>query len=173
MSVPSGPQRREGLPRALPAGQLTVLVESCDRATPSRGSGPRHLDAVGQAGLRCGEVAGLALNDLDWRVGELVVHGKRSQTDRLPLPYDVGKAISDYLSWARPSGFGRTGLPALAAPSVPCPGWRERGGGARWPAGRMRPDQGSPPSSHRRHRDAKTGAGLVGMASYSAIRVWG
>ena len=41
-------------------------------------------------------------------MGELVVRSKRSQTDRLPLPYDVGEAVSNYLSWARPSGFGRT-----------------------------------------------------------------
>lgn len=55
------------------------------------------LMLLARLGLRCGEVAGLTLDDLDWRAGELVVHGKRSRTDRLPLPCDVGEALSDYL----------------------------------------------------------------------------
>ena len=37
----------------------------------------------------------LALDDVDWRAGELVVHGKRSRIDRLPLPGDVGEALAD------------------------------------------------------------------------------
>lgn len=35
--------------------------------------------------------------DLDWRVGELLVHGKGGRHDRLPLPADVGEAIVSYL----------------------------------------------------------------------------
>ena len=42
-------------------------------------------------GLRAGEVAGLTLDDIDWRAGEVVVHGKGSRQDRLPLPADVGR----------------------------------------------------------------------------------
>lgn len=36
-------------------------------------------------GLRAGEVAGLELDDLDWRAGEILVHGKGSRRERLPL----------------------------------------------------------------------------------------
>lgn len=106
-AVPSVPQRREGLPRALPPGQLTMLLESCDRSTPVGCRDYAILMLLARLALRCGEVAGLALDDLDWRAGELVVHGKRSRTDRLPLPCDVGEALSDYLRRARPPGFGR------------------------------------------------------------------
>ncbi len=42
-------------------------------------------------GLRAAEVA--ALDDIDWRVGELLVHGKGSRDKRLPLPEDVGTAV--------------------------------------------------------------------------------
>jgi hypothetical protein len=119
-AVPSVPQRREGLPRALPAEQLTVLVESCDRATPVGCRDHAILMLLARLGLRCGEVAGLALDDLDWRAGELVVHGKRSRTDRLPLPCDVGEALSDYLRRARP-GSGALSSCARTPRSGPCP----------------------------------------------------
>jgi len=45
---------------------------------------------------------GLALEDIDWRHGELTVRGKGHREDRLPLPNDVGQAIVDYLQHARP-----------------------------------------------------------------------
>lgn len=53
-------------------------------------------------GLRRGEVAGLRLDDIDWRAGELVVRGKGGRLDRLPLPTDVGEAIASYLRRGRP-----------------------------------------------------------------------
>src|SRR6266508_635790 len=53
--------------------------------------------------LRAAEVAGLELDDFDWRVGELVVHGKAGRCDRMPLPAAVGEAVVAYLLEARPS----------------------------------------------------------------------
>jgi integrase len=53
-------------------------------------------------GLRAGEVAGLRLDDIDWRAGEIVVRGKGRHEDRLPLPSDVGEAIVAYLRRGRP-----------------------------------------------------------------------
>jgi site-specific recombinase XerD len=121
-AVPSVPQRREGLPRALPAGQLGVLLDSCDRTTPVGCRDHTILLLLARLGLRCGEVAGVTLDDLDWRAGELVVHGKRSRTDRLPLPCDVGEALCDYLRRARPPGFGRTVFLRSQAPIGPLSG---------------------------------------------------
>lgn len=121
-AVPSVPQRREDLPRALPAGHLALLVDSCDRATPVGSRDHAMLMLLARLGLRCGEVAGLALDDLDWRAGEVVVHGKRSRIDRLPLPCDVGEALGDYLRRARPPGFGRTVFLRAQAPIGPLSG---------------------------------------------------
>ena len=53
-------------------------------------------------GLRRGELAAVTLDDLDWRAGEVVIHGKGGRTDRLPLPADVGASIAGYLSRGRP-----------------------------------------------------------------------
>jgi integrase/recombinase XerD len=53
-------------------------------------------------GLRCGEVARLRLDDIDWHAGEILVRGKAARVERLPLPVDVGEAISGYLQHGRP-----------------------------------------------------------------------
>ena len=53
-------------------------------------------------GLRASEVATLRLDDIDWRAGQLTVHGKGARVDELPLPVDVGVAIAAYLRGGRP-----------------------------------------------------------------------
>ncbi len=102
------------------SGTGRLLLESCDRATTLGCRDSAILMLLARLGLRCGEVAGLALDDLDWRAGELVVRGKRSRTDRLPLPCDVGEALADYLRRARPPGFGRTVFLRSQAPIGAC-----------------------------------------------------
>ena len=107
-AVPSIPRRREDLPRGIAAGRVQRLLDSCDRAT---GVGRRDfaiLTLLARLGLRRGEVAGLGLDNLDWRAGELVIHGKGTRLDRLPLPGDVGEALAEYLRCGRQAGFGRT-----------------------------------------------------------------
>lgn len=101
-AVPSVARRREDLPRALPAGQVTLLLDGCDRALPTGRRNYAILLLLARLGLRRGEVAALSLNDVDWRAGEIVVHGKGSRIDRLPLPCDIGEAIVDYLRDGRP-----------------------------------------------------------------------
>ena len=115
-AVPSVPQRRENLPRGLPAGQMSLLLDSCDRSTKTGCRDYAILMLLARLGLRAGEVAGLRLDDVDWRASELVVCGKRSRIDRLPMPHDVGEALADYLYRARPRGFGRTVFLRAQAP---------------------------------------------------------
>ena len=70
-------------------------------------------------GLRRGEVAGLRLEDIDWRAGELVVVGKGARLDRLPLPSDVGEAITAYLARGRPASDRRQVFLRARAPFEP------------------------------------------------------
>ena len=114
--VPSVPQRWENLPRGLPAGQAELLAASCDRATPAGSRDYAIVLMLSRLGLRAGEVAGVTLDDLDWRLGEIVIRGKRSRIDRLPLPAEVGEALAEYLSRGRPCGFGRTVFLRVQAP---------------------------------------------------------
>ena len=115
-AVPSVARRQEDLPRGLAAGQVRLLLESCDRSTTVGRRDYAIVLLLSRLGLRGGEVAGLALDDLDWRVGEVVIRGKGRQVDRLPLPDDVGRALADYLRHGRPRGFGRAVFLTACAP---------------------------------------------------------
>ncbi len=114
--VPSVPQRRENLPRGLAPGQVQLLLASCDRRAVAGSRDHAIVLMLSRLGLRASEVAGVMLDDIDWRLGEVVICGKRSRIDRLPLPGEVGEALADYLSRARPRGFGRTVFLRAQAP---------------------------------------------------------
>ena len=116
--VPSVSRRRlAGLPKALNADQVQRLLASCNRGV---GNGRRDfavLTMLARLGLRAGEVAKLKLDDIDWQAGEIIVHGKGSCTERLPLPADVGDAMVAYLRGGRPaSALGRTVFVRIKAP---------------------------------------------------------
>jgi site-specific recombinase XerD len=98
-----GAWRAAGLPQPLERGELRRLLASCDRRTAIGRRDFAMLLLMGRLGLRCGEVAGLMLEDVDWRAGELVIYGKGRRDDRLPLPADVGGALARYLRRGRPA----------------------------------------------------------------------
>jgi integrase/recombinase XerD len=106
-----------GLPRALEPGQVEAMLDSCDPATATGRRDRAVLLLLSRMGLRAGEAAGLGLEDIDWRRGEITVRGKGGRRDRLPLPADVGTAIVAYLRDGRPSGaLDRTVFIAAQAP---------------------------------------------------------
>lgn len=103
-AVPSAASwRLSGLPRALEPGQVELLLDSCDRCTTAGRRDFAVLTVLVRLALRAGEVAGLGLDDVDWHAGELVVLGKGRRAERLPLPVDVGEAITGYLRAGRPA----------------------------------------------------------------------
>jgi integrase/recombinase XerD len=105
-AVPSAASwRLAGLPRALEPWQVKCLLKSCDRCTAAGRRDFAILTVLARLGLRAGEVAGLGLDDVDWRAGELVVRGKGRRFERLPLPADVGEAIAAYLRDGRSEPF--------------------------------------------------------------------
>jgi integrase/recombinase XerD len=69
--------------------------------------------------LRRSELAGLHIDDIDWRAAELVVVGKGARQDRLPLPADVGAAIACYLRRGRPASDRREVFLQARAPFDP------------------------------------------------------
>ena len=95
-----------GLPQALDDSQVAALLATCDRGTATGLRDLAILTLLVRLCLRAGEVAGLGLDDIDWRRGELVVTGKANRVDRLPLPADVGERIVDYLRDRRPRTAG-------------------------------------------------------------------
>jgi integrase/recombinase XerD len=96
-------RRSSRLPQGIGPRAADALMRSCDRR---RSTGRRDyaiLLILLRLGLRASEVTGLRLDDIDWRAGEIMVHGKGRREDRLPLPNDVGEAIAAYLRRGRPT----------------------------------------------------------------------
>ena len=118
-ALPVTGRRHTSLPLGIPAGDAAALLGSCDRRT---GLGRRDyalLIVMLRLGLRRSEVAGLRLDDIDWRSGVLVVAGKGDRRDRLPLPADVGDAIAGYLTRGRPVTVHREVFIRAKAPFEP------------------------------------------------------
>jgi site-specific recombinase XerD len=112
--------RLAGLPRSLQPGEVRRLLAACDRRTVAGRRDSAMLMLLARLGMRAGEVRSLTLEDIDWRAGELVVKGKGRRLERLPLPEDVGQALSAYLRRGRPAtAQGRTVFVRVRAPHRP------------------------------------------------------
>ena len=94
--------RLAGLVKALDARSVQRLLGSCDRRTRVGRRDFAIITLLSRLGLRAGEVAALRLSDVDWRAGELLVRGKGSRQERLPLPVDVGETLAGWLARGRP-----------------------------------------------------------------------
>lgn len=112
-------RRRSSLPKGIGLADAQRLLESCDRRCSDGRRDFAILVVLVRLGLRASEVAGLRLDDIDWRAGEIVVHGKGHRSDRLPLPSDVGEAIVAYLRRGRPKTTRREVFLRLPAPVGP------------------------------------------------------
>ena len=93
--------RLASLPRGLAAGQVGRLLDSCDRSTVTGRRDYAILTVLARLGLRGAEAAALQLGDIDWRAGEVMVRGKGSRLERLPLPVPVGEALAAWLTGGR------------------------------------------------------------------------
>lgn len=78
------------------------MLNGCDRHTPVGRRDYAILLLLARLGLRANEIALLTLDDIDWRIGQLAVHGKGRRRAELPLPAEVGAAMVDYLKHGRP-----------------------------------------------------------------------
>jgi integrase/recombinase XerD len=104
------------LPRGLEPQQVTRMLAACDRDTAAGRRDYAMLMLLARLGLRAGEVAALGLDDIDWRHGELIIRGKGDRQERLPLPADVGEAVSAYLWQRRPRVESRRLFLSVRAP---------------------------------------------------------
>lgn len=146
-AVPAGRSWKPGLPRAASADDLRAVLAACDRQSAGGRRDYAIVLAMTRLALRGGEVSGLALADVGWRSGELIIAGKGGRVDILPLPADVGEAMADYLLHARPATTApnlfvamKAPFGALAVSSVTGVVWRacERAGVPRFGPHRVR-----------------------------------
>jgi site-specific recombinase XerD len=84
------------IPKALSPEQVDRVLSSCDRTTKYGRRDYAVLILLARLGLRAGEVASLTLDDIEWESGTISVSGKTGPRV-MPLPTDVGEALSQYL----------------------------------------------------------------------------
>jgi site-specific recombinase XerD len=107
-SVPSPAHwRRSNVPKYLTTEEVERVLSTCHQDTSVARRDYAILLLLARLGLRAGEVVGLELDDIDWRSGEIVVSGKGSVRDRLPLLHEVGEALAAYVRRDRPQSSCR------------------------------------------------------------------
>jgi integrase len=112
-------RRASFLPRGISRADARALLGSCDRRRVLGRRDYALIILLLRLGLRRGEVARLTLDDIDWRAGEVVIHGRGGREDRLPLPHDVGAAVAAYLQRGRPESERREVFLRARAPYAP------------------------------------------------------
>ncbi|HKU43925.1 MAG TPA: site-specific integrase [Polyangiales bacterium] len=116
-AVPSTPcWSQQSLPQSLEPDELSAVLAVRDRRTLAGCRDYAVLVLMARLGLRGCEVAALRLEDIDWKAGELTVHGKGRSLSRLPLPVDVGHAVVAYLKRSPRSTTARTVFVSCRAP---------------------------------------------------------
>jgi len=110
--------RLAGLIKALDSRSVARLLAGCDRRTRVGRRDFAIVVLLSRLGLRAGEVAALQLVDIDWRAGEIMVRGKGSRHERLPLPADVGDAVAGWLERGRPRRDSSFVFTRLRAPYI-------------------------------------------------------
>jgi integrase/recombinase XerD len=120
-AVPAGRRRpaHVGMPRAASNDHVRAVLGVRDRASAAGRRDYAILLMMARLAVRGGEVARLNLADVNWRAGEVTIHGKGGRVDILPLPADVGEAMADYLLHARPATASETLFVTLVAPFGP------------------------------------------------------
>lgn len=103
-SVPKLPRwRLATLPRHLPWERVRGLLDSIDTSTPWGLRDRAVLLLVAVLGIRGEEVRRLRLTDIAWRSSEIRLPQTKTNRARvLPLPHEVGAALSEYILHGRP-----------------------------------------------------------------------
>jgi integrase/recombinase XerD len=108
--------RLSTVPKHLRPEEVRRVLGGCDRNTSTGRRDYAVLLLLARLGLRAGEVVSLQLDDIDWRVGEILIRGKGLLHDRMPLPVDVGEALTSYLRMDRPRCQTRRVFVCVKAP---------------------------------------------------------
>lgn len=110
--------RLAGLPTFLPPQKVQQVLDACDQTTAMGLRDYAVLMVLAKLGLRASEAAALNLDDIDWRSGKILVHGKGRRQAMMPLRHDVGTAIVAYIRHGRPASPCRRLFLRMLAPHV-------------------------------------------------------
>jgi integrase/recombinase XerD len=112
--------RQAHLPQRLSESQRQSFLARCTGQLPCDLRCRSLLLLFTRLGMRTGEVAALAIDDIDWTNGSIVIKGGKNRWDRaLPLPVDVGDALVAHLRNPRPADTPRMIFLASRPPYSP------------------------------------------------------
>lgn len=97
LALPKVAGHRQNVPCELGEDDFARLLGGCDCGRDVGLRDSAILTVLWRLGLRRSEVAGLRVDDIDWRHGEITIRGKGNHQELLPIPKDVGEAIVRYL----------------------------------------------------------------------------
>ena len=121
--MPSRFHPGETIPKGLDRDEVLRLLATTEGDRPADIRDRAILMVLITYGLRAGEVAGLGLDDLDWREERVQVRRpKPGRIHHYPLSRSVGQAILRYLREVRPPRPERTLFLTLKAPIRPITG---------------------------------------------------
>ncbi len=116
-AVPTVPNwSMTGIPRAIAPDHLQAVLAHCPRDTPTGRRDYAILMLLARLGLRAGEIVSLTLDSIDWEAGSIAIAGKGHQAASLPIPTEVGEAITDYLYHGRQNSSSRALFLRVCAP---------------------------------------------------------
>ena len=119
LSVPTVRKcQKPGVPAFLSPEEIDQVLAATDQSTTTGRRDYAILLLLARLGLRAGEIVTLELNDIRWRIGEIVIRGKGRVIESLPLPADVGAALAQYLREDRSIREGRRVFRRVYAPPV-------------------------------------------------------
>lgn len=96
-ALPKVAGHQRNVPCELDENDFIRLLAGCDCGRDVGLRDSAILTLLWRLGLRRGEAAGLSVDDIDWRRGEITIRGKGNRYELLPIPIDVGDAIVRYL----------------------------------------------------------------------------
>ncbi len=95
---PIAGKRRVAMDRHVASERVEKLLEDSFGHTPIALRNYAILLIMSRLGLRSQEVITMRLEDIDWSVGRVLIHGKGGDLSYMPLPIDVGEAL---VAWLR------------------------------------------------------------------------
>jgi integrase/recombinase XerC len=96
------------LPKTLTDEEVERLLGSLHSPSPAMRRSTAIVRCAVDLGLRSAEIAGLTLDDIDWKAGTLTLRKTKSRREQvLPLPEPTGRAIAAYLQHERPKSLHR------------------------------------------------------------------
>ncbi|MGD1082076.1 MAG: tyrosine-type recombinase/integrase [Candidatus Sulfotelmatobacter sp.] len=110
--------RRTTVPAFLSPEEIDRVIAATDRSTLTGRRDHAVLLLLARLGLRAGEIVILELDDIHWRTGEIVIRGKGSMVDRLPLLADIGEALALHIRQDRSVSESRRVFQRVYPPHV-------------------------------------------------------